>query len=237
MRNHKKRNQAYLVATGVVALLLILLLSFSMGWFSNQTIERAEVQEKREIQLPDGSFVQLNAGSSVSFNATTFPEKRLIELKGEALFIIKRGKPFLVKTAYGYVRSSGTQFNVYARPDDFEITCFLGKAEAIKKDENLLLSMNERALWKDDQFVKSPYYGERPDWTYGESVFVEEPFLKAVGELERQYGLEVILDITGNPPFTGGISHKELQSAVDNLVEKYGYNYEQNGRILKIWEP
>lgn len=237
MRNYKKRNQTYLLATGIVALLLILLLAFSSGWFNNQTTEFAKVKEKREIQLPDGSFVQLNAGSSVSFNANTFPEKKIIKLDGEALFVVKRGDPFLVKTDYGYVRSFGSQFNVYARPDDFDITCLLGKVEVIKNDETLVLGMNEQVVWKDGQFNKKPHYGDRPDWTYLETAYNKEPFKKAVAELERQYDLKVILDITGNPPFTGGIPHTELQSAVDNLVEPFGYKYEQNGRILKIWEP
>lgn len=237
MRNHKKRNQVYLIAIGIVTLLLLSMLSFSMGWFSNQTVERAEVKEKKGIQLPDGSFIQLNAGSSVSFNEATFPEKKIIELEGEALFVVKRGQTFLIKTDYGYVRSTGTQFGVYARPDGFEVACYLGKAEVIKNKETLVLSMNEQAVWKDGQFNKQSNYRERPDWTSGESIFVEEPFLKVIGELERQYGLKVVLDITGNPPFTGGIPHREIQIAVDNLVKPYGYNYEQNGRILKIWEP
>lgn len=237
MRNHKKRNQAYLIAIGIVTLLLLSMLSFSMGWFSNQTVERTEVTEKRGFQLPDGSFVQLNADSHVSFNAATFPEKRIIELEGEALFVVKRGQPFLVKTDYGYVRSSGTQFGVYARPDDFEAVCYLGNAEIIKKEETLALSRNEQAIWNNGQFNKQVSYRDRPDWIDGESVFNEAPFLKVVRELERQYGLKVTLDITGNPPFTGGIPHKEIQTAVDNLVKPYGYRYEQEGNILKIWEP
>lgn len=237
MRNYKKRNQVYLIAIGIVTLLLLSMLSFSMGWFSSQTVELAEIKEKKGIQLPDGSFVQMNAGSRVSFNDATFPEKRIIELEGEAFFVIKRGQPFLVKTDYGYVRSTGTQFGVYARPDGFKTTCFLGNAEVIKNEENLVLSMNEQATWKDGQFNKKPNYRERPYWIDNESVFNEEPFRKAVGELERQYGLKVVLDITGNPPFTGGIPHHEIQAAVDNLVKPYGYNYEQNGQTLKIWEP
>ncbi|GAB5555415.1 MAG: hypothetical protein Sapg2KO_50060 [Saprospiraceae bacterium] len=237
MRNHKKRNQAYLIAIGIVTLLLLSMLSFSMGWFSNQTVERTEIKEKRGFQLPDGSFIELNADSRVSFNEATFPEKKIIELEGEAFFVVKRGQPFLVKTDYGYVRSSGTQFGVYARPDGFDATCYLGKVEVIKTEETLVLGINEQAFWKDGQFNKQANYRERPDWIDGESVFNEAPFLQAIGELERQYGLKVVLDITGNPPFTGGIPHNEIQTAVDNLVEPYGYRYHQEGNTLRIWEP
>ncbi|MEM6378658.1 MAG: DUF4974 domain-containing protein, partial [Bacteroidota bacterium] len=96
---------------------------------------------------------------------------------------------------------------------------------------------NEQVVWKDGQFVKSPQYNDRPDWTYLETVFKEEPLSKAIDELERQYGIKVVLDITENPLFTGGLPHNDIQTAVDNLVNPYGYRYEQNGRILKIWEP
>lgn len=237
MRNYKNRNQAYFLAIGIVAVLLVLLLAFSMGWVSNKTTERAEIQEKRGFQLPDGSFVQLNAESKVTFNESTFPERKIIQLDGEALFVVKRGEPFLVKTDYGYIRSYGGQFNVYARTDDFDVTCLLGKIDVIKNDETLPMGNNEQVVWKDGQFLKKPHYGDRPDWTYFETTFIEESFSKAVDEIERQYGIKIILDITGNPPFTGGIPHQELQSAIDNLVDPFGYKYEQNGSVLKIWEP
>ena len=237
MRNYKKRNQAYFVAAGFVALLLILLLSFSLGWFGNKTVERAEVQDKREIPLPDGSFVQLNAESQVSFNEKTFAEKRIIELKGEALFAVKRGAPFVVKTDYGYIRSTFGQFGVYSRPDGFDVSSFLSKVEIIKDEVRFTLENNEQAVWKDGLFEKVPNYNDRPDWTYLETIFREEPLSKAIDELERQYGIKVELDITGNPPYSGGLPHNDIQQAVDNLVNPYGYRYEQNGRILKIWEP
>jgi ferric-dicitrate binding protein FerR (iron transport regulator) len=237
MINHKKRNKAYLIGIGIVTLFLLLLFSFKLGWLSNQTVEQTAAQQKREIQLPDGSFANLNAGSKISFNADNFAEKRIVTLEGEALFVVKRGQPFLVKTKYGYARSTSNQFNVYARPDDFEVTCFLGQVEAIHSEERILLSMNETAIWKNNTFVKSPYYSERPDWMIGETIFKEESFQKAIGELERLYNLKVVLETTGNPPFTGNMPHNELQTAVDNLVDPYGYRYEQNGRILRIWEP
>lgn len=216
----------------------LLLISFVIqGCSPYDTTVKNQKGKKQNISLPDGSFAELNAGSILQYNDSDFREKRIVELEGEALFFIRRGAGFLCKTKYGLVRVLGTNFNVYAREDGFEVSCYIGKVEVRREDQILALNQGEKAIWRDDHFEKSTEYEERPRWTTGESVFLKAPYTSVLAELERQYNLEVVTDITGNPPFTGSFPHHNLQEAMDNIVDPYGYRYEQKGREMRVWEP
>mgnify|MGYP000014686830 CR=1 FL=1 len=193
--------------------------------------------KKANVPLPDGSFIDLNAGSTLRYNASDFTEKRIVELEGEAYFLVKRGGGFLCKTPYGLVRVIGTSFNVYARPDGFSVSCYLGKVEVRHQGDIMELQLNEKAIWQEDHFEKVPEYAERPAWIKGETIFKAAAYTSVLSALERQFNLEVNAEITGNPPFTGSFPHDDLQQAMDNIVDPFGYRYAQNGRQMRIWEP
>lgn len=217
--------------------LLLLFLVFLYSCSPYNTMEKALPGEKKAVNLPDQSSVQLNAGSSLQFNSNTFADKRIVQLDGEAMFYVRRGSAFLVKTDYAIIRSFAHNFNVYARPDGFEVTCYIGKVEVIKDKEILELNMNEKATWTGDHFEKTVDPSDSPRWINNETVFIKKPYSSVIAELERQFNLKVDLDITGNPPFSGSFPHRSLQQAMDNIVDPFGYRYEQNGNQMRIWEP
>ncbi len=68
------------------------------------------------ITLPDGSTVQLNAGSTLSYPGSFGKGKREVELDGEAFFDIAHDKqhPFIVHTHEMDIQVTGTRFNVDA---------------------------------------------------------------------------------------------------------------------------
>ena len=68
------------------------------------------------ITLSDGSTVQLNAGSTLSYPARFGKKSRDVELDGEAFFDIAHDKqhPFIVHTHQMDIQVTGTRFNVDA---------------------------------------------------------------------------------------------------------------------------
>ncbi|MBQ3659400.1 MAG: FecR domain-containing protein [Bacteroidales bacterium] len=68
------------------------------------------------ITLPDGSTVQLNANSTLSYPGSFGKSKREVELDGEAFFDIAHDKqhPFIVHTHEIDIQVTGTRFNVDA---------------------------------------------------------------------------------------------------------------------------
>lgn len=114
--------------------------------------------EKKNLQLPDGSVVILNAGSKISIPDNFGVHTRDIYLKGEAFFDVKHNKalPFIVHTADMDVKALGTAFNVKAYPADkmTEASLVRGLVEVtLKKDQNqkVLLHPNQKIQWKQER--------------------------------------------------------------------------------------
>jgi ferric-dicitrate binding protein FerR (iron transport regulator) len=76
--------------------------------------------EQRELTLPDGSKVWLNAASILKYPVTFTGPERLVELSGEAFFQVTRnsGNPFRVLIKDAEVEVLGTDFNVMAYEDE-----------------------------------------------------------------------------------------------------------------------
>lgn len=223
----------WVVSLVLVALLLVL--GFQFGFFQFGTVHETRYMEKEQVNLPDGSFVQLNAGSKFRYRKKGFADRRIVNLDGEAMFYVRRGNGgFLVKTKQGLVRVLGTNFNVYARPDGFEVTCYLGKVEVRKDGEIMPLDIGEKAIWDGTQLQKSTTYYERPRWIGGEAVFQDAPLRKVLDEVERQYGIRFKTELAKEYTYTGGIPHGELQVAMDNIADALDLNYEQEDRIMYL---
>jgi len=74
------------------------------------------------LRLPDGSTVELNAGSKV-IEAFTFEERRVRLVHGEAHFTVAKNaeRPFIVEASGVAVRAVGTAFNVRLDPANVEV--------------------------------------------------------------------------------------------------------------------
>ena len=82
----------------------------------------------REVNLPDGSVIQLNTGSAVVVRFEAH-ERRVRLTRGEAYFTVAKnpGRPFIVNAAGVDVRVVGTVFNVRLRPDSVDVLVTEGK--------------------------------------------------------------------------------------------------------------
>lgn len=113
--------------------------------------EASKAGERKSFQLPDGSKVMLNAGSTINifkdFNART----REISLSGEAFFDVvhNTGKPFIIHTSSMDIKVLGTVFNVKAYPKDksTETSLIKGSVEITlhnKEADKILLRPNQK---------------------------------------------------------------------------------------------
>jgi transmembrane sensor len=111
--------------------------------------------ERKDIQLPDGSVVTLNAGSNIRMNDKYGTNTREIYLEGEAFFEVKHDTihPFIVHTQTMDVKALGTAFNVKAYPDEAlsATTLIKGLVEVTLKEDHdlkMLLYPNQKIEWK-----------------------------------------------------------------------------------------
>lgn len=95
--------------------------------------------ESKEVLLPDGSKVWVDAGSLLVYPKDfTDTETRTVYLTGEAAFSVRKNpeQPFIVKTTYLDVQALGTVFSVEAYPSD---SCSMATLE----EGSILVSVNK----------------------------------------------------------------------------------------------
>lgn len=112
-----KRNSARRKRLAAGACTALVLVFFSVFWavpYARFTsTASAPTAQLSTVLLPDGSTVELNAGSEISTDFR-YGRRHVRLAKGEAFFSVAKdpAHPFLVETEGGTVRVTGTEFNV-----------------------------------------------------------------------------------------------------------------------------
>lgn len=114
-------------------------------------VVEAPLGAKAKVTLPDGTLVNLNAGSKLSYTSLYNFKDRTVTLSGEAFFKVAKdkAKPFTVNTMALNVRALGTSFNVKAYPQDdiIETTLVEGSVKIESNDSKkskMVLKPNEK---------------------------------------------------------------------------------------------
>lgn len=109
---------------------------------------------RSQINLPDGSMVWINAGTSLHFPEDFNQGHREVWLEGEAYFDVqcKKGMEFLVHTHTETISVIGTAFNVKAYPDEHYVITTVERGRVLitqnhgtGKEGRVLLEKNQRA--------------------------------------------------------------------------------------------
>lgn len=131
----------WLAAASVVLFAGISVVFYTNSQPHKSLVETAHGDTKREILLPDGTAVILNAGSSLEYDSTALlAGKREVTLYGEGFFKVKADEnhPFMIKTGKVDVRVLGTIFNLKAYPEDNRVETYLisGKVEVTYRNKD-----------------------------------------------------------------------------------------------------
>lgn len=164
MENHNlqknKRQFPYWLKYAGVAAILLPAIFLSIMYFNasgNQHVKTytTTLGERKNIQLPDGSLVNLNAGSEITISKDFGVTNRNVFLKGEAYFDVKHDKanPFIVHTEVMDVKALGTAFDVKAYQNEKVTAATLIRglvAVTLKEKDNqvLLLEPNQKIEWQ-----------------------------------------------------------------------------------------
>ncbi len=150
------------------------------------------------LQLPDGSKVVLNNASTVLFASAFGSNERQVSVTGEAYFdVVKDGRPFYVKLPGLKIEVHGTQFNVQAYKEEgiVRTTLVAGAVKVKAGTQEVLLKPGEQAVFtkkKKLEKVTDPAAVKKATaWKSGTFVFENDDIKTIIGQLCRNYNLEV----------------------------------------------
>ena len=205
----------------------------------NQVTEQTTYGEQREIDLPDGSKVWLNASSSLTYSKN-FPREMYLE--GEAFFDVIRNEkvPFTVQTHEDLkITVLGTTYNVksYEEMGYTETTLYTGKVK-IGSDglttREVILRPYDRAVYfgKKDSLARSEVSTQNsiPKWREGELRFEDMTLSDIAQDLNLRYnaGIAIENDAVGHFRFTASFdTGTPTAEILETLSLSKSFSYER----------
>lgn len=198
------------------------------------------------IILPDGSRVQMNAGSQLEIVEIAFnKKKREVWLKGEAFFDVAKNKekPFVIHTGSIQTTVRGTSFNVKAYPQLGEnvISVRNGRVEISENKKQLgVLTANCQLRYNTSDrtiVIANADWRDAAGWTDGRLVLngagVEELKLRML----QQFGVKVtIVEDALNGKYISGAFGAEstLAGVMNTICAIHNVHYKINGNMITI---
>ncbi|MFV8344688.1 FecR family protein [Flavobacterium sp. ZB4P13] len=206
----------------VAAVLVIGLgIAFIMQNFASET-QYAPNGKRTTFSLPDNSEVVLNAGSEIEYKKWNWDNKRCLELHGEAYFKVAKGKKFEVATDLGKVAVLGTQFNVKARKNRFDVTCFEGRVKVNYKDKEVILTHGQSVVFENGKQINTTVNASKPEWLENKIAFNKENLHNILDEIQRQYNVSIEVKAKySDELFTGKIPIDNLDVALQIIATTY----------------
>lgn len=184
--------------------------------------------ERMDGVLPDESTFVMNAESQLKYNREDWKEYRTLELKGEALFRVKKGSRFIVETPSGDVEVLGTVFNVKSRDGKLHVDCIEGKVKVSYQGQkspvvigaNEAISINEKGnLIKEDEVNGA-------DWVEGIIRLKNVSLKEVISSIERQFDVSIE---SNNIPLTQKLTcnfqTKDLDMALKTAIGHLDLSY------------
>lgn len=177
------------------------------------------------MNLPDGTRVHLDGGTTISYTSTFGSNTRTVYLQGTAFFFVAKNAdlPFIVKTDNGDVKEYGTEFNVEATPRRTSVVLVSGSIGIIAKSgSETKLTPGHKGEIVDGGAVSvskcdvSPYIA----WNEGLFSFEDTTLKELMTLLSHWYGVKVeFADHTlENKKITGVLSrYDDINSSLHAL--------------------
>jgi transmembrane sensor len=210
-----------------IAAILVIAIGLLFLQANHKSTEMAENGKKHAFLLPDQSEAVLNSGSDIIYKKWGWDNHRSLELNGEAFFKVTKGQTFDVNTNLGKVTVIGTQFNVRARHNRFEVECFEGKVCVKSSGKEAFLSKGDIIVFENGQLLPAKASIKAiPGWMYKEIRIISQPFPEILAELERVYAIRIESQNEGiSQTFTGYLPTDDLKTALEILAKTYKFNY------------
>lgn len=212
-----------------------------------------EGDKTMDIQLADGSRIQLGKHSQLRYPPRFSDSKREVYLMGEAFFDIRKNpdQPFLVHANGLVTKVLGTSFYINALKDAPEVTVsvhtgrvsvYTDKSGAASdpESEGVVLTPNQKAVFQRKEATINKTVVEKPLLLIPESkqavfVFEATPARQVFEALEKAYGIEVVYDedLLRNCSLTINLTEEDLYQKLEVICKVLGAEYKLiDGQVI-----
>lgn len=209
------------------------------------TYKRVAIETGTELfELPDGTKITLNAGSTVRYSRSEKLNFRKVLLKGEAFFEVSRDtlRPFIIDAGSAQVEVLGTSFNVKAYPEnqDVEVTVSSGLVAMSSKQEvdcQILLNKGNTGIYnKEKEKLDLVIEGKANALAWKTRIleFTDTPMEELITVLEHTYQSEIILQDPGISEYTITVSfnNQELDAVLKVVARTLDIKIEKEGNKI-----
>jgi len=247
-RKAKIRRTWIAAAASILILLGIGTLAHRHEWIGlEKTIEYCAQGSVKEISLPDGSIVWLNANSTLIAPEKFNGKKRNIKLKGEAYFEVARdeSRPFIIQTGKTVTKVLGTSFNIKMDSilENVSVMVKTGKvafSQLQHEKEGVILLAGDMAnftfqngLIQKDINHDLNYLA----WKTHILTFQSAPLKEVCKVLADYYKQSIITNLTdGNYVITGKFEKEDLEDILATIKLTLNINVKQDNNQIIIYQ-
>ncbi len=227
-----------------LSLLLIGAVILWLSFYQKNLSYTTQFGEIKEIGLPDGSNVILNANSTLTFNPATLESTvRKVHLEGEAYFHVVRKNlkapvKFIVLTENGEIEVLGTQFNVNSRHGKTSVVLNSGKVKFnAEENQNTMLEPGDMVEYSKDSKALTMQKVDpetHSSWRNHKLKFDDTSLLELTRILEDNYGLKVVIENQDllQEKITGEISAKNVDILLQAVSKLFNIQVNQTGKTV-----
>jgi len=228
----------------------MMLLLVGIALWLRPVVKTAPYGEQASVQLPDGSTIELNSGSSITY-PRFFSDTRSVSLNGEAYFdVTESDVPFIVETFNANVQVLGTTFNVKAWPSGWQpesvVTLTSGSVRlsaSTLSEEPLVMTPGQTIAVRQEgtELIESEADTDTHllAWRKGELVFKGQKLISVLEEIERRYGINVELRVNQLLEKEVTLAYRPATSAenvLENLCHALNLQYRPISNGYELFE-
>lgn len=205
------------------------------------------VGERANVTLPDGTRVQLNAQSKLTYAPVAYNKKnRQIHFDGEGYFQVAKNKecPFLIDAQGLAVKVLGTKFNLLARRNDQTAELILQEGSvsftSLMTNDQVILKPEQKVVLNQQEGSMTLYNLKHVQdvaaWMRHKMVFRNIPLADVITAIEKQYQVEVITDSKRylKETFTGTLSTTDINDDLQILEKSFHFKIMMKNKKIFI---
>jgi transmembrane sensor len=206
--------------------------SLNTDQIQKEKISISSEQNLKEVALPDGSIVRMNANSAITYSSDFGETNRNVTLVGEADFDVTSNKnlPFVIDAGASRIEVLGTKFNLSAYNNKnvllnvtegrvaFAPKIQMDKGAIVIKGQKAILTIEDNKI-DVSEIDNSNFNG----WWTRTLVYEKTKLTEVLNDLEKTYWVEFEYDknLIGDCPLTSTFKNQSIDDIVEIILANY----------------